>query len=45
MVEASRDNLNKFKEKFSFEYNISKLNAKFIEESEYLSLSDTIVSD
>lgn len=45
MVEVSTENISKLKEKFTFEYSISKLNAKFIEESEYLNKADALVSE
>ncbi len=45
MITASKDNLSKLKNKFNFEYQISKLNAKFINESDILLESDVIVSE
>jgi len=45
MVKVSNENINKLKNKFNFNHKISKLNAKFIEESEYLKESDTIITE
>jgi len=45
MVKVSNDNISKLKNKFDFNFEISKLNAKFIEESNYLNKSDCIVTE
>lgn len=45
MVETSSDNLQKLQKVKSFSYKIEKLNAKFVEEFEYIKKTDVIVTE